>query len=209
MVQACIDWEASSPDETLSARARDGVRSAFVVLLTRYQDRVYRLAMRMCHNAADAEEVTQETFILAHRGIASFHGESRFSTWLYRIAINQVLMRQRAARRRPVQSLETTKLSSAGWPLAGAGAEPMEGADEMLDRKVLTQRVRDALAQLDESHRAALVLRDLEELSAEDAANLLGISPDAVRQRAHRARLKLRELLGELVRAEPYARERT
>jgi RNA polymerase sigma-70 factor (ECF subfamily) len=199
MLQACIDRQLAVSDEVLATRARDGSRSAFSALVARYQDRVYRLALRMSHNPADAEEIVQETFLLAHRGVASFQGESRFATWLYRIAINQVLMRRRSARRRPVQPLELSPSGGAA-PIATASGEPLEGADELVDRKMLTQRVRDALAKLDESHRSALVLRDLEELSSEQAAEILGVSPDAVRQRVHRARLRLREQLGELVR---------
>ncbi len=199
MLQA-FDAESSASDETLAALARDGGGNDFVALLARYQNRVYRLAIRMCHNSADAEEIAQETFLLAHRGIASFHGDSRFSTWLYRIAINQALMRRRAAKRRPVESLEGSRPDDRGWLLAATQRDSMEGADELLDRKMLTERVREALAQLDESHRAALVLRDLEELSTEEAADILGVSQDAVRQRAHRARLKLREQLGDVVR---------
>jgi RNA polymerase sigma-70 factor (ECF subfamily) len=195
-------------DEILAARARDGARSAFMELVVRHQDRVYRLALRMCRNEADAEEIAQETMLLAHRGITSFHGESRFATWLYRIAVNQVLMRRRGARRRPLQSIETAIAEGRSDPVVAAGGEPPEGADELLDRKMRARRVRAALASLDEPHRVALVLRDLEELSAEEAGEILGISPDAVRQRAHRARLRLRELLGSpFVRAERTGRD--
>ena len=155
----------------------------------------------MSGNASDAEEITQETFLRAHRGIGSFHGESLFRTWLYRIAVNQALMHRRAARRRPVQSLEVVAPCGGGEGSAMAGAEPLEGADDLVDQKNLVERVRGALTQLDQSHRAALVLRDLEGLSSEEAAEVLGISPDAVRQRAHRARLRLRELLREVIDA--------
>ena len=106
MLHACSSDESAISDEILSARARDGARSAFAELVGRYQDRVYRIALRMSHNPSDAEEIAQETFLLAHRGIATFHGESLFRTWLYRIAVDQALMRRRAAKRRPVQSLE-------------------------------------------------------------------------------------------------------
>lgn len=201
MLDACFDAETDTSDEALAARARAGSRSAFAVLVARYQGRVYRLAFRMSHNANDAEEIAQEAFLLAHRGIGSFQGESLFRTWLYRIAVNQALMFRRAARRRPAHSLELSTQSGAAEPVATSGGDPLEGADDLFHRKMLVQRVRDALAQLDESHRAALVLRDLEELSSEEAAAVLGISSEAVRQRAHRARLRLREQLGELVRS--------
>jgi RNA polymerase sigma-70 factor (ECF subfamily) len=195
MLPADSYQEPALSDEILAARAGVGARSAFATLVERYQDRVYRLALRMSRNSSDAEEIAQEAFFLAHRGIASFRGESRFSTWLYRITVNQVLMRNRTARRRPAQSLD--ELAWSG-DVAPVGGEPPESADDLIHRKMLAHRVREALAQLDDSHRAALVLRDLEEMSAEEAAEVLGVSPDAVRQRAHRARLKLRQILGEV-----------
>ncbi len=185
--------EALNTDEALAAQARRGIASAFVVLVTRYQKRIYRLAMRMSRNSSDAEEITQETFLRAHRGISTFHGASRFRTWLYRIAMNEALMRWRRAKRRPTESLDVAlpgfaDLSVAAWA-------PSERADDLVGSKALMQRVREALDRLDEEHRSALVLRDLEELTAEEAAEVLGVSPDVVRQRAHRTRLKLREML--------------
>jgi RNA polymerase sigma-70 factor (ECF subfamily) len=197
MLHAFISGETPMSDEALAMRARDGSRSAFAALVARYQDRIYRLAMRMSRNPSDAEEITQDAFLQAHRGIGSFHGEARFGTWLYRIAVNQALMLRRSAKRRPTQSLE------ALCPDAGdVGITPhaaAEGADDLLHRKDLAQRAYGALSRLDEAHRVAVVLRDLEGLSADEAADVLGISPDAVRQRAHRARLKLREELRDVL----------
>ncbi len=189
-------------DEVLALRARGGARAAFAALMARHQDRVYRLAMRMCHNADDAEEITQETFTLAYRAIASFEGLSRFSTWLYRIAVNQALMHRRASARRPTQPLDLCTQYGDGRA-AEASGEPPERADDLLDRKLATERVMAALARLDEPHRAALVLRDLEELTAEEAAEILGVSPDVVRQRSHRARRRLREELGPFAACAP------
>ncbi len=184
-------------DEAVAAQARRGSHAAFALLVGRYQDRIYRLAFRMSHNASDAEEITQEAFLSAHRGISSFQAQSRFGTWLYRIAVNAALMRRRAARRHPTQSLDALAVDPGCLRRAGGSdvdGDPM--AEELLERKRLAQRVRAALDELDEDSRAALVLRDLEGLSAEHAAAILGVSSDAVRQRAHRARLRLRERLG-------------
>ncbi len=190
--------ETTISDEALALRARSGARSAFATLVERYQDRVYRLTLRLLYNPSDAEEVTQETFLLAHRSIASFQGESCFWTWLYRIAVNSALMRRRSARRHPAQSLEVT--GPSGERIERTVTEPLEGADELVHRKMLAQRVRSALAGLDESQRAAVVLRDLEGMSSEDAADVLGVTAEVVRQRAHRARLRLREQLADLLR---------
>lgn len=195
MVAGIIEQPGS--DESLARRAQNGERAAFVVLVARWGDRIQRLAMRMSHNPSDAEEIVQETFLRAHRAIKWFHGESRFGTWLYRIAINEALMRRRAARRKPTESLDAMlpRFGDVGLP----GDSATEGADALADSHAVSLRVREALEQLDEPHRAALVLRDLEELTAEEAAEILGVSPESVRQRAHRARLKLRELLADLL----------
>ncbi|HEX8795178.1 MAG TPA: sigma-70 family RNA polymerase sigma factor [Polyangiaceae bacterium] len=197
MVMLAATLEQSGSDESLAMRARNGEHAAFVVLAARWKDRIHRLAMRMTRNASDAEEIVQETFLRAYQAIRWFQGESRFGTWLYRIAMNQALMRRRASKRKPTESLEALMPRLGDVGLAGDAAT--DGADVLADRHAISVRVREALERLDESHRAALVLRDLEELTAEEAAEVLGVSPEAVRQRAHRARLKLREMLGDLL----------
>jgi RNA polymerase sigma-70 factor (ECF subfamily) len=183
-----------STDEALVARACKGDRGAFDVLVTRYERRIYRLGVRMSRNPADAEEIAQETFLRAHRSLGTFEGGSRFGTWLYRIALNEALMRRRAARRRPTDSLDAL-VSSRGDGTFARAAATTEGVDEWIDEKVGAEKVRAALGELDDTHRAALVLRDLEGLSSQEAAAVLGVSPATVRQRAHRAKLKLRAAL--------------
>jgi RNA polymerase sigma-70 factor, ECF subfamily len=168
-----------------SAPARGG---AFEALVVKHQARAYRLAWRMTGSACDAEEIVQEAFLRAHLAMATFRGDSGFGTWIYRIVVNEALMRKRAASRRPTLSLEET------FPRAA----DVDAPDRLVEQKRLTQQVRHALDLLDHEQRAALVLRDLEGLSSEEAAEILGVHPDTVRQRAHRARLKLRGLLGHL-----------
>jgi RNA polymerase sigma-70 factor (ECF subfamily) len=194
--------ERAIADEQLARLAQCGDALAFTALLRRYERRIYRLAARMSRNASDAEEITQETFLRALRGVGSFQGESCFGAWLHRIAINEALMRRRAARRRPTESLEAVhpRFADLGVP----GPTPEARADDLLDSKAVVRRVREALARLDEKQRAALVLRDLEGLSAQEAARVLGTSPEAVRQRAHRARVKLGTWLADL---SPVARD--
>ena len=106
-------------------------------------------------------------------------------------------MLRRAAKRRPTSSIEvlSPEVQDVGLPRSS----PSDGADDLLQEKRLTQRAHEALQALDEHQRAAVVLRDLEELSAEEAAAVLGISAEAVRQRAHRGRLKLRDSLRDLL----------
>src|SRR5262249_1298044 len=154
----------------------------------------------------DAGDVLQEAFLAAYRGLPGFRGDSRFSTWLYRIATNAALMLRRARARRPAESLEgyLPRFDGDGRH----AAEPADllaasRADELLARKLLAERARRGLLRLPEIYRDAFVLRDLEELPTAEVAELLGIDAAAVRQRVHRARLMLRGYLGDLVGVGP------
>ncbi len=191
---------AALDDEALAERARAGDDAAFGALVERYQERVYRLALRLSSNPSDAEEVLQESFLQAWRKIDTFRGDARFGTWLYRIATNTALMRKRAARRRPTESLEALlpQFDESGL-LADLDYQRSARADELLERAELAQRAREALDLLDQNYRAVFVLRYLEEMSTEEAARVLEITPEAVRQRLHRARLMVRGYLGKMV----------
>lgn len=194
---------APASDEQLAAQAAAGDASAFEVLVRRYQSRVYRLACRLIGSDADAPDVLQETFLQVHRGLTGFRGESRFATWLYRIATNAALMQRRKRARRPTESLEQyePRFDEQGRHAPEpADFEAAARADELLDRALLAERARQALERLPEPYREAFVLRDLEELPTADVGELLGLSAAAVRQRVHRARVLLRGYLGALVK---------
>jgi RNA polymerase sigma-70 factor (ECF subfamily) len=193
MLLPLISNERATSDDDLVAGARNGSRADFAKLVARHQHAVYRLARRMCDNAADAEEVVQETFLHAYRGLGAFHGDSRCSTWLHRIAVNEVLMRRRSASRRPLASVAPSAADM--YAETTVGGEPPEPADEAIDRNALLHKVVAALGRLEAPQRAALILRDIEELSAEQASAMLGVSPEVVRKRASRARTKLRQEL--------------
>ena len=197
---------AVDEDEALAARAAAGEEPAFEELVARYQARVYRLACRLTGSEGDAKDVLQETFLAVHRGLPAFRGESRFSTWLYRIATNAALMQRRARARRPTESLEAflPRFDADGRH----AAEPADllaasRADERLDRKLLAEKARAGLERLPDIYRDAFVLRDLEEMSTSEVAVLLRIDPAAVRQRVHRARMMLRGYLSDLVGVKP------
>ena len=197
---------AEPSDEALAARAAAGDDLAFEEIVSRYQGRVFRLACRLAGNEADAADVLQEAFLQVHRRLGSFRGESRFGTWLYRIATNAGLMHRRARARRPAESLESflPRFDASGQH----AATPQElqvaaRADELLDRRVLAERARDGLERLPELYREAFVLRDLEEMTTAEVAEVLGVEPATVRQRVHRARLMLRGYLGEIAAVKP------
>jgi RNA polymerase sigma-70 factor, ECF subfamily len=187
---------AETSDEALAARAAAGDDNAFELIVTRYEGRVYRLACRLTGNEADAMDALQDTFLQVYRGLASFRGESRFGTWLYRIATNAALIQRRVRTRQPAESLEAflPRFDAAGVHLNTPAELQTAGAvDEIVDRRLLAEKARAAIARL----------RDLEEMSTADVAAVLGIEPAAVRQRVHRARLMLRGYLSRLAGVEP------
>lgn len=196
---------AEEGDEALAARAAAGAEPAFEALVSRYQARVYRLACRLT-DEADAKDVLQEAFLAAYRGLPAFRGEARFSTWLYRIATNAALMHRRARARRPTESLEAflPRFDADGTHAAEpADLRAASRADELLDRKRLAEKARAGLDRLPDIYRDAFVLRDLEEMTTGEVAEVLRLDAAAVRQRVHRARLMLRGYLSDLVGVKP------
>ena len=197
---------AAVGDEELARRAAAGDEPAFEELVSRYQSRAWRLACRLLAGEDDAPDVLQEAFLSAYRHLPSFRGEARFSTWLFRIVTNAALMHRRARRRRPAESLDALlpRFDETGRHLAEpAELEAAAHVEERLDRAALAERARGFLEALPERHRAAFVLRDLEEMPTAEVAELLGVSAAVVRQRVHRARLILRGYLGRLAGGTP------
>jgi RNA polymerase sigma-70 factor (ECF subfamily) len=138
--------------------------------------------------------------------LSTFRGDSRFGTWLYRIATNASLMHRRARARRPTEPLEAflPRFDSEGLHVGTpAQLQVASRADELLDRRTLDEKARAALARLPDLYRDAFVLRDLEEMPTADVAHALGVEAATVRQRVHRARLMLRGYLSDLVGAKP------
>ena len=153
--------ETEPTDETLAARAAGGETSAFEAIVGRYQARVFRLACRLTSDT-DAPDVLQETFLQVYRRLASFRGESRFATWLYRIASNAALMHRRAKARRPAEPLDAflPRFDSGGTHVATpAELQVAARADELLDRQFLADKAREVLARLPDLYREAFVLR--------------------------------------------------
>jgi RNA polymerase sigma-70 factor, ECF subfamily len=178
------------PIDLAALKRQDPV--AFKQLVDAYSAQIYNLALKMLGNPDLAEDILQETFISAYRGIGRFEGRSHISTWLYRIAHNAVLMRLRKEKRNPqIQSLDEdvdldTLVTTSHW----------EGAPERrLLQSELRERMDEALATLSEALRAVFVLRDIEGLSTAETAEVLGLSETAVKSRLHRARLALRKQL--------------
>jgi RNA polymerase sigma-70 factor (ECF subfamily) len=194
-----------SSDEALAARAAAGDDTAFEALVERYQQRVFRLACRLT-SETDAPDVLQDTFLQVYRHLPTFRGDARFGTWLYRIATNTALMQRRARTRRPAESLDgfLPRFDGEGRHAQTPDALRMASrVDELLDRKTLARKAHEAIERLPDLYREAFVLRDLEELSTTDVAQVLGVEPATVRQRVHRARLMMRGYLSDLAGVEP------
>jgi len=166
-------------DRFLVAAAQAGDLQAFEALVRRHQDSAYRVALRMLGSKADAEDTAQEALVQAWRRLSTFRGESAFSTWLYRIVTNRCL-NVRAARR-PMEALPDVLMNRDGDP------------PEALERSERLHALAHGLLELSAEQRAALVLRELEGLSYEEIAQVLGVSVPAVKGRIHRARLALLE----------------
>ena len=196
-----IDRMAVSPpepsDEVLAACAVAGDGSAFEALVVRYQQRVFRLACRLTSDT-DAPDLVQETFLQAYCGLATFRGQAKFGTWLYRIATNASLMARRTRARRPAEPLDEflPRFDADGRLEETPDALRVAcDVDEVLDRQGLAAKAHAAIERLPDLYREAFVLRDLEELSTADVAEVLGVDSAAVRQRVHRARLLVRGYL--------------
>jgi RNA polymerase sigma-70 factor (ECF subfamily) len=191
---------ADSSDETLAARAAAGDHRAFEEIVARYERRVFRLACRLT-SETDAPDVLQNTFLQVYRNLPSFRGESGFATWLYRIATNAALMLRRARTRKPAESLDAfmPRFDEHGTHVdPPSQLQVASRADELIDRQKLVEKARAGIARLPDVYRDAFVLRDLEEMSTTDVAQVLGVEQATVRQRVHRARLLLRGYLSDL-----------
>ena len=187
-------------DRTLVKAAQAGDAKAFRALVERYQRRVVQLALAMTKDADEAMDIAQETFVRVHRYLPSFKGDSSFFTWTYRIAMNLCLDAQRRKgrlERVDVEQGDEAEIEAAMDPPSAALAGPQR---QVLNAE-LRDRIEEALASLSDNHRAILLLREVEGLSYEDLAKVLGIRKGTVMSRLFHARLKmqnkLREYLGE------------
>jgi RNA polymerase sigma-70 factor (ECF subfamily) len=185
---------AERPEHELIRSARAGDQDAFAELVMSHADRVYGALRRFGLDPDEADEVAQEVFVRAWRGLARFEERSQFSTWLYRIAFNEA---QRRLSRRPPPRAEPVPDREHDSILA-LPESPQLGPDaQTLDRE-FERTLERALDELPADWRAAVVLRDIEGLSTHDAAGVVGVREAAFKSRLHRGRMQLRALL------EPY-----
>ena len=187
----------SELERSLLRRLRDRDERAFRELVSAHRDRVYNITFRMLGNRAEAEDVAQEVFITVFKTIESFREESKFSTWLYRVAVNHCKNRIKyLARRhdRDRDELDETNANSSSSD-AQISAPIPSAPDRALEGAQMEKILQEAIAALEEDQRLVVVLRDVEDLSIEEICEITGLPDGTVKSRLHRARLVLRKKL--------------
>jgi RNA polymerase sigma-70 factor (ECF subfamily) len=202
----CIPKKAAPPVSPIASgelsegeaiqRARDGDRTVFEFLYRLHSRRVYAVCLRMVGNTAEAEDLTQEAFLLLLRKIHTFRGESAFSTWLHRLAVNLVLMRLRK-KSPPIVSIEAIPDpdDETGWPSIDIGAP-----DLMLEGSIDRINLERCIERLPVGYRTVFILHDIQGYKHHEIAEILGRSLGVSKSQLHKARTRLRELLHEMQR---------
>lgn len=190
------DYQAMDESE-LVERARRGEREAFRAIMTRCNQRLFRIARSLAPDDAEAEDVLQEAYVRAFAAIGRFRGEAGILTWLTRITLNEA--RGRLRRRRTMVDIDEIEAAQSGrgqvvaFPAASMAADPETDAARAQVRRLL----ESAVDELPEAFRTVFIMRDVEECSIEETAASLGLKPETVKTRLHRARRQLRKALDE------------
>jgi RNA polymerase sigma-70 factor (ECF subfamily) len=210
---SAVQTQTRANEAYLIKRVCDGEREVFYELVRPYERMVYATAIAIVKNPADAEEVAQESVLKAFSKLATFRGESKFSTWLIQITYNEAKMKLRKARPNLYESLDDTQPNEDGefWPKDYADWRPIPS--DLLEENEIRQAVQDAISSLSANYREVLILRDVQRLSIKETTTILGISEGSVKTRLHRARLLLRDSLapgidGYWIKGQPYRKVR-
>ncbi len=192
--------EASSTEiEAIVARAKAGDRGAFDSLVERYMGRVYNIALRITGSTDEAQDCAQEAFVRAFSAIAKFRGEAAFSTWLYRVTVNAANDAVRRLKSRPALETEMARTGTDDpapeVETLSASATALEQFDDEIARRQKRDVVLSAIRSLPEHHRTVIVLYDLQGLSYDEVAGVVGVHVGTVKSRLNRARLALKERL--------------
>lgn len=200
------DRRENREDAWLVEGLRTGNERAYEVLITEYQQPVYNLVLRLLNDPADANDVVQEVFLKVFRKIGAFRGESSLKTWIYRVAVNEAYNYQRWFSRHRKQEVELESDEPSGLDhyhrLSDPGRSPFDSVADHEQHAL----IEDALGRLNPSFRAAVVLRDIEELSYEEISEILQIALGTVKSRILRGREALRKELAGRLEPEPARR---
>jgi RNA polymerase sigma-70 factor (ECF subfamily) len=187
-------------DSDLVQRFNQGDQSAFLEIMSRHQAKIFAAAMSLLHNHADAEEITQDTFVRAHKGLARFRGDSSLATWLHRIAVNLARNRYWYFFRRCKQatmSLDATMGDDGESTFSDLLSAPDPDPSQENSRNEFIDAVETSMEKLEPSHRRILAMRSVLDQSYEEIAAVLGINVGTVKSRIARARERLRKRLAE------------
>jgi RNA polymerase sigma-70 factor (ECF subfamily) len=179
-------------DEELVARSRTGDAESFNELISRWERPIYALAYRVIGREEDARDVTQETFLRAFRGLAAFKGQAKFSSWLYRIALNLCRDWIRRKKRSPMATLpEDIELEDLA-----SDTGPTETVEDLVSRRELSELVEAAMARLPEEQRTAIILKEYHGMTFQEIADLQGCPLSTVKTRLYQGLSVLRRELG-------------
>jgi len=188
-VEATLMEAAQVEDESLVRETLAGSQASFQLLVERYQERIFSLARHYTRNAVDVEDLVQDTFLKAFSRLDTFQGQSSFFTWLYRIAVNTILDGIKRRGRSPVNIVEDPEA------VAAPGSTRVSGPSAGMERDEIARITHAVLGELPEIFRAVLVMREFEDLSYQQIADVLGISIGTVESRLFRARARFKDKL--------------
>lgn len=187
---------AGQEERALIARIRTGERGLFHELIRPYERAVYTAAYSVLRNAADTEEVAQEAVLKAFANLHQLRADEKFKGWLLKITFNEARLRRRKNHGHLYESLdESAQEDTEGGFMPRQFADWRDIPSDILEKAEVRRAVEQALLTVAEKYRDVFLLRDMEQMSVEETAQVLGISPSAVKTRLHRARLQMRELL--------------
>ncbi len=210
---SAVEIQVASGETILIRQVQNGDSNAFFELVRPYERAVFLAALSLMKNDADAEDVAQEAILKAFKNLARFRQEAKFSTWLIQIAINEAKMRLRKDRRHLYESIEEGKVGDDGDYIPRDFADWREIPSEAWEQKELRMALTKALDSLPEKYRTVLILRDVQHLSINETAKILGLSEANVKTRLSRARLQMRDALapgldGAWIRGKSYEKVR-
>lgn len=187
-------------DEDLMEYFQGGTVQAFNVLVSRYKDRLHNFLYRYTHSHEDCEDLVQETFLRVHRSRHSYERIAKFSTWMYTIALNLAKSLYKKKQRMQKVSIHEDPDNNESREMTFEDSNILQ--DEELHQKLCIKELEKALMHLNEEFREAIVLRDIQELSYEEIAEITGTAMGTVKSRINRGRLQLQEILTEYINSE-------
>ncbi len=188
-------------ERRLLRRLRRGDHRAFATIVRSYQQRVFNIVFRLLGNREEAEDVAQDVFVTVYQNASSFRGESKFSTWLYRVAVNHSKNRLKYLKRRgrhagrPLDEVAERQMAMGSGETQPSYHAAIPRPDDLAQGRQLEAIIQQEMARLDEDHRLLVVLRDIQGLSYQQMAEVTGLNVGTIKSRLHRARLALKGAL--------------